>query len=403
MHRWRELRLEQQEILEEVLKESSADHHSRPLCALLRDTKSAPCTTTSSPSGDQRERRGSLAVLNCSLVGTVAAFGWCYRELPVGWLWCCLTIACFIWVVVGSQNPASQPNRNVTSGAHSSVPSSGAAPSLGTQAMQSQPGSSATSQAGGNVSIQPTPVSSPTTQSSLVNNSAYNKDLWVNFGVDGSWTSTELDQIGDLHLVSDSAFLRKLGKRHREIRGWFRHYFSFRIISYWEFLRFKRLPILPPQTIDIEADLPTSSDYEYDPRPPLVTRDKPGITKHEFEVYVRLCLDPCWLSSLLILHTCRTVEDSAVNIIDKIPRYKKSLKQLTQGDEHVWGIRARYVVSGVRVIALHVAILCISFGVWIWWQWKHPDDLQGAAVALGAAFLLVSTFWSATGVLKDLR
>ncbi|CAN9287975.1 unnamed protein product [Alternaria alternata] len=88
-------------------------------------------------------------------------------------------------------------------------------------------------------------------------------------------------------------------------------------------------------TIDVEADLPTSSDYEYDPRPPLATRDKPGITKHEFEVYVRLCLNPCWLSSLLMPYKCRTVEDSAVDIVDKIPKYKKLLEQRTQGDEHV--------------------------------------------------------------------
>jgi hypothetical protein len=413
MHRWRELRLEQQEILDEVLNESSADNHPRPLCALLRDTKSTSCLETSGPFRGSRMRIIRLAVFNCSLIVMTMAFVWFSRDLPVGWRWCCLTVECFVWVVVASQNPASQANRNITSGAHSSAPSSGAGPSLGTQAIQSSPGSSAasatsqaasaTSQAGGNISIQPTSANSQTTQSSLVNNSAYNKQLWVNFGVDGSWTSTELDQLGGLHLVSDAAFLRNLSRRHHEIRGWFRHYFSFRIISYWEFLRFKRLPLLPPQTIDVEADLPTSSDYEYDPRPPRATRDKPGITKHEFEVYVRLCLDPCWLSSLLIPHKCRTVGDSAVDIVDKIPKYKKLLEQRAQGDEHVWGIRARYVVSGVRVVALHIAILCISFGVWIWWQWKHPDDLQGAAVALTAAFLLISTFWSATGVLRDLR
>ncbi|RII23664.1 hypothetical protein CUC08_Gglean012488 [Alternaria sp. MG1] len=350
-NRWRELKLEQQEILEELLKESSANNHPRPLCALLRDTRSASCMKTSSL----------------------------------------------------SQHAASQPHQNAGPNAHIPASSNTASPSLGTQAMRSQPGSNAASQAGGNGPVQPTPASSSSSQNSSGNFSAYNKQLWVNFGVDGSWTPTELDQLGGLNLVSDSAFLRSLSRRHREIRGWFRHYFSFRIISYWEFLRFKRLPLLPPQTIDIEADLPTSGDYEYNPRPPVATRDKPGITKHEFEVYVRLCLDPCWLSSLLMPHKCRTVEDSAVDIVDKIPKYKKLLEQRTQGDEHVWGIRARYVVSGIRVVALHIAILCISFGVWIWWQWKHPDDLQGAAVALTAAFLLISTFWSATGVLRDLR
>ncbi|CAN9337667.1 unnamed protein product [Alternaria alternata] len=351
MHRWRELRMEQQEILDELLKQSSADNHPRPLCALLRDTRSASYMKTFSL----------------------------------------------------SQHAASQPHQNASPNTHIPASTNAAPPSLGTQAMRSQPGSNAASQAGGNGPVQPTSASTSSSQTSSGNNSAYNKQLWVNFGVDGSWTPTELDQLGGLNLVSDSTFLRNLGRRHREIRGWFRHYFSFRIISYWEFLRFKRLPLLPPQTIDVEADLPTSSDYEYDPRPPLATRDKPGITKHEFEVYVQLCLNPCWLSSLLMPHKCRTVEDSAVDIVDKIPKYKKLLEQRTQGDEHVWGIRARYVVSGIRVVALHIAILCISFGVWIWWQWKHPDDLQGAAVALTAAFLLISTFWSATGVLRDLR
>ena len=302
-----------------------------------------------------------------------------------------------------SQHPASQPHQDAGPNARISASSNAALLSLGTQAIRSQPGSNAASQAGGNGPVQPTSASSSSSQDSSGNNLAYNKELWVNFGVDGSWIPTELDQLGGLNLVSDSAFLRNLGRRHREIRGWFRHYFSFRILSYWEFLRFKRLPLLPPQTIDIEADLPTSGDYEYNPRPPVATRDRPSITKHEFEVYVRLCLDPCWLSSLLTSHKCRTVEDSAVDIVDKIPKYKKLLEERAQGDEQVWGIRARYVVSGIRVVAIHIAILCISSGVWIWWQWKHPDDLQGAAVALTAAFLLISTFWSATGVLRDLR
>ncbi|CAN9406851.1 unnamed protein product [Alternaria alternata] len=283
MHRWRELRMEQQEILDELLKQSSADNHPRPLCALLRDTRSASYMKTFSL----------------------------------------------------SQHAASQPHQNASPNTHIPASTNAAPPSLGTQAMRSQPGSNAASQAGGNGPVQPTSASTSSSQTSSGNNLAYNKQLWVNFGVDGSWTPTELDQLGGLNLVSDSAFLRNLGRRHREIRGWFRHYFSFHIISYWEFLRFKRLPLLPPQTIDVEADLPTSSDYEYDPRPPLATRDKPGITKHEFEVYVRLCLNPCWLSSLLMPYKCRTVEDSAVDIVDKIPKYKKLLEQRTQGDEHV--------------------------------------------------------------------
>jgi hypothetical protein len=87
-------------------------------------------------------------------------------------------------------------------------------------------------------------------------------------------------------------------------------------------------------------------------------------------------------------------------MVEKLPKFNEVLQQGFLRDGCVWGIRARYVISGVRVIAIHLAILCATLGVWIWWQCKHPDDLQGAAVALTVAFLLLSTFWAATGVLK---
>jgi heme A synthase len=87
-------------------------------------------------------------------------------------------------------------------------------------------------------------------------------------------------------------------------------------------------------------------------------------------------------------------------MVDKLPKFNKDLNQCSLNDSYIWGIRARYVISGVRVVAIHVAILCATLVVWIWWQWKHPDDLQGAAVLFTVAFLLISTFWAATGVLK---
>jgi hypothetical protein len=168
-------------------------------------------------------------------------------------------------------------------------------------------------------------------------------------------------------------------------------------------LQFKRLPLLPPRTIDLEQDLPLSSDYEYTPRPPKATPEK-LITQHEFEVYVRLCLSPCWVARFLpFTHECSFARNSAVDYIDKLPKYNKMLDKQVQDAEHVWGIQARYIVSGIRVVMIHVFIMLVSGGFWVWWQWGHLEDLQGAAVPFTAVFLLVSTFWSATGVLKDYR
>jgi hypothetical protein len=149
-------------------------------------------------------------------------------------------------------------------------------------------------------------------------------------------------------------------------------------------------------------DLPESSDYEYKPRPPTATPEK-LITQHEFEIYVRLCLQPCWIRLIPFTHECCFTRDSAVDYVDKLPKFNKLLDKQVQGAEHVWGIQARYVVSAVRVAIIHALILFVSFGLWIWWQWRHPDDLQGAAVPLTVAGVLMSTFWASAGVLKILR
>ena len=117
--------MEQQEILDEVLKESSADDHPRPLCALLRDTRSASCMKTSSL----------------------------------------------------SQHAASQPHQDAGPNSHISASSNVSPSSLGTQAMRSQPGSDAVSQAAGNGPVQPTSASTSSSQDSSGNNSAYNKQL----------------------------------------------------------------------------------------------------------------------------------------------------------------------------------------------------------------------------------
>lgn len=136
-----------------------------------------------------------------------------------------------------------------------------------------------------------------------------------------------------------------------------------------------------------------------------MTAEHPGISRHEFEIIVQMCITPCRFASLPILHDCLSIEESATHIVGRLPKKNKEFMVYERNprDRYFWGIQARYVVSAIRVVTIHVFILCVSFGTWIWWQWKHPDDLQGASVGLTVAGVLMSTFWSSTGVLKGLR
>ncbi|KAF2010657.1 hypothetical protein BU24DRAFT_62551 [Aaosphaeria arxii CBS 175.79] len=242
---------------------------------------------------------------------------------------------------------------------------------------------------------------SPPTQPS----NSLKKTLSVFFGVDGPRKTPETDRIEDHDLQSDPVFLRRLNRRHRELRGWLRWCFSFWRLNHWEFVKFERVLLKPDRAIVRRVDLPSSSDYEYSPRPPEVTPEHPGISQHEFEIIVQLCLEPCILSSWPSLHDCLSVSENATAILSRLPKRKNktTLPLPDPDDRHFWGIQARYSVSALRVLLIHVIILAATFGLWGWWQSNHPDDLQGAAVPLTVAAVLLSMFWGSTGMIKTLR
>jgi hypothetical protein len=72
-------------------------------------------------------------------------------------------------------------------------------------------------------------------------------------------------------------------------------------------------------------------------------------------------------------------------------------------DEIIWGLEARYAVSAVRVIFIHVLIFALPFAFWGVWQHHFPTDLQGASVPLMGVGTLISVFWSSAGILKITR
>jgi hypothetical protein len=164
----------------------------------------------------------------------------------------------------------------------------------------------------------------------------------------------------------------------------------------------------PGRLVDRGIDLPIALDYDYSPRPPTITPEDPWISKHEFEEIVKSCITPCWLEffpTVLGFHDCACPEEDAKRLVGALPKRKSEfmIDDSSDREDYVWGIHARYVVSALYVFWIHVGILAITVGLWVWWQRKHPNDLQGASVPVTVAGICISTFWASTGILKGLR
>ena len=71
--------------------------------------------------------------------------------------------------------------------------------------------------------------------------------------------------------------------------------------------------------------------------------------------------------------------------------------------EPAWGIQAQFSISASRIIFYHFLVFAAAFGFWGWWEARHRGDLQNATVPLSVTAVLLSLFWSSSGVLKPFR
>lgn len=149
------------------------------------------------------------------------------------------------------------------------------------------------------------------------------------------------------------------------------------------------------------SDLPTDPDYEYFPRPPQA--DNPPITPHEFNLAFSSCGKYCFSA---LFHDCYVLEDEQ-DFVLRIPRKKGKFEienSIRRGPvRFAWGIQAQYTISFLHVITYHVLMMVGPTVFWVWWQKNHPNDLQNASIPLTIAAVLISLFWSATGILRGLR
>lgn len=158
--------------------------------------------------------------------------------------------------------------------------------------------------------------------------------------------------------------------------------------------------------VDRGIDLPETLNYVCSPHPPNITAKDPWISRHKFEEMVKSCITPCWLgrlSTVLGFHDCACPD--ATRIISATPKRESEfmINGSNNGEDYLWGIHARYVVSAFYVFCIHMVILSITLGIWVWWQRRHPEDLQGASVPLTVAGICISSFWASFGILRGLR
>ncbi|KAH8821287.1 hypothetical protein F5884DRAFT_850522 [Xylogone sp. PMI_703] len=218
------------------------------------------------------------------------------------------------------------------------------------------------------------------------------KHLFILFGVKGNRRTLELAQIDVKQLHDDADFFMILRNNYRELRGFWKYWFSVWTLRHCDFVKFEK--IRPNRIIFREKSLPTDLNYEYKPRPP--DAEIPPISAHEFELAFKTCGPKCALS---FLHDC--VEAPCGDFaIQRIPKRVGALEVKIGSVELAWGIQAQHAISSFRILLYHVLILVATFGPWAWWLKLHPGDLQNAAVPFSTAAVLISLFWSSAGVLK---
>lgn len=145
-------------------------------------------------------------------------------------------------------------------------------------------------------------------------------------------------------------------------------------------------------------ELPVHPDYDFQPRPPHASL--PPIHPHIFDMAFNGCGSNCWIP---LFHDCFEIDEEGLT--NRIPKKKSpfDVDSRDLSERYAWGLQARYRISGLRVMLYHILILVVPFILWGWWLKNHPDDIQSASIPLTVILMLISLFWSATGILKAAR
>lgn len=220
-------------------------------------------------------------------------------------------------------------------------------------------------------------------------------NLYILFGVKGPRPTLELNHIDCTKHPNDEGMFRALREQHRHFRGFWRYWFSVWRFRYCDFVKFEK--IRARRIISRGQELPTDVDYEYTPRPP--SAPIPPISPHEFEIALSCCPERCKLSSL---HECIEPAWGDFALVST-PKKKGVFAIGANAREFAWGLQAVHSISFIYMLVYHAVMLSWALGLWVWWERRHPGDLQNAAVPITTVAVLLSLFWGSAGVLKGLE
>ncbi|EXJ74071.1 uncharacterized protein A1O5_02365 [Cladophialophora psammophila CBS 110553] len=226
-----------------------------------------------------------------------------------------------------------------------------------------------------------------------------NNDLLLVLGVKGKKRCLDIDQIDfkKKRIENDGQLVAQITNAYQSKRGWLRLWFSvyqFRFCSFRKFLKYRAERIS-----SIQDGVPEHNpDYEYkngSQTPPI---ERPPISQEEFEDSLYPCATPCnlWFWPW---HEC-IGPLTQQRMYERLPKKKNFWDVKGANYSEAWGLESRYKASFIHMLAYHLLMVVGPFGFWGWWQSRHLDDMQGAAVPLTIVLALMSMFWSSIGLLR---
>lgn len=212
--------------------------------------------------------------------------------------------------------------------------------------------------------------------------------------------SLSVDQVQLMRWTTGGDAINKIMQTYRSLRGPWRLWLSVYKLDTCIFTAFRKYRRDRVKSSTSEEHIPQGDDdYEYEPQkcyPP--TDERPLIDRSEFKDYLNFCQPSCWLN-FSPWHECNPPSEEA-RLVVRVPKKRSPWLLDIKGESTAWGVQCTFEISGFRVFIWHVVIFALPFSFWAWWQNRHPDDVQSAAVPLALVIAGVAAFWQGAGVLK---
>ncbi|KAH7409342.1 hypothetical protein BKA64DRAFT_393870 [Cadophora sp. MPI-SDFR-AT-0126] len=122
----------------------------------------------------------------------------------------------------------------------------------------------------------------------------------------------------------------------------------------------------------------------------------PPIDPHEFELSLSPCNHFCIFKPF---HDCIEPPDGGL-ALERIPKRKEAFELKVGTREQAWGLLTQYSISALLLLVYLIICFVPFVGFWVWWQLKHPGDLQNASTPLMVFATLLAVWFASLVYLK---